>query len=186
MAGEVFVPVTNPAPDFPAHMRPEKNLYTNAMVVLDVRTGKLKWYDQIVPNDSHDYDLTQVSPLIRVQAGGKERSIVIVVGKDGLLHAIDRDTRERLFETEVTTRSNQDVPFTSKQRVRFCPGFLGGVEWNGPAWSPRTNLLYVPAVDWCAQVQLDDTVRYVPGADYMGGKFTLDSTRHGSESEERR
>ena len=38
--------------------------------------------------------------------------------------------------------------------VRFCPGIQGGVEWNGAAFSPDANSLYVAAVDWCANVQL--------------------------------
>lgn len=61
--GELYVAVTNPAPDLPGDQRPGDNLYTNSMVVLDVHTGKLLWHKQMVANDSHDYDLTQVSPL---------------------------------------------------------------------------------------------------------------------------
>jgi len=32
-----------PAPDFPAQLRLGDNLYTNSIVVLDIRTGKLRW-----------------------------------------------------------------------------------------------------------------------------------------------
>ncbi len=41
--GELYVAVTNPAPDLPAHLRPGPNLYTNSLVALDVRTGELRW-----------------------------------------------------------------------------------------------------------------------------------------------
>jgi alcohol dehydrogenase (cytochrome c) len=176
--GSLHVAVTNPAPDFPAHLRPGKNLYTNALVVLDVRTGKLRWYDQLVPSDDRDYDLTQVSPLIRASAAGRERRLVVTVGKDGLLRPIDRDTRERLFETAVTTRLNTDTPLGATP-LRHCPGTLGGVEWNGPAYHPGTNLLYVPAVDWCATSRVDSVVRFVPGQNYMGGTSVFDATRQG-------
>ena len=169
--GELFVAVTNPAPDLPAHLRPGKNLYTNAALALDVRTGKLRWYDQLVPSDFHDWDQTQVSPLIRATAAGKERNLLISTGKDGLLHAIDRDTHERLYKTEVTTRKNVDVPLT-REGVDVCPGVLGGVQWNGPAYHPETGLLYVPAVDWCFRFSLvaDEDVRYVKGQNYLGGE----------------
>jgi alcohol dehydrogenase (cytochrome c) len=168
--GELFVAVTNPAPDLPAHLRPGKNLYTNAVVALDVRSGKLRWYDQLVPSDFHDWDLTQVSPLVRASVAGKERNLVITSGKDGLLHAIDRDTHERLYQAEVTTRRNVEAPLTREGTVA-CPGILGGVEWNGPAYHPGTGLLYVPAVDWCWRFALtpDDSVRYQPGDNYLGG-----------------
>jgi alcohol dehydrogenase (cytochrome c) len=168
--GELYVPVTNPAPDLPAHLRPGANLYTNALVALDVRTGALRWYDQLVPSDFHDWDLTQVSPLIRATVGGAERDLVITSGKDGLLHALDRDTHVRLYATPVTTRRNVDAPLTLEGTVA-CPGILGGVEWNGPAYHPGTGLLYVPAVDWCWKFALvpDDSVSHAPGELYLGG-----------------
>jgi alcohol dehydrogenase (cytochrome c) len=168
--GELYVGVTNPAPDLPAHLRSGKNLYTNAVVALDVQTGKLRWYDQLVPSDFHDWDLTQVSPLIRATVNGAERNLIITAGKDGLLHALDRETHARLYETPVTTRRNVDVPLTREGTVA-CPGILGGVEWNGPAYNPATGLLYVPAVDWCYKFSLapDDSIHYTPGEFYIGG-----------------
>jgi alcohol dehydrogenase (cytochrome c) len=63
--GELYVPVGNPAPDFAAALRRGDNRYANSMVALDVHTGKLRWYKQMVTNDSHDSDLTQVSPLFK-------------------------------------------------------------------------------------------------------------------------
>jgi alcohol dehydrogenase (cytochrome c) len=63
--------------------------------------------------------------------------------------------------------------------MRVCPGLLGGVEWNGPALHPGLNTLYVPAVDWCTTFVPDDTVRYVPGELYLGGKATFDTVSQG-------
>ena len=171
--GLVYVPVANPAPDFYGEIRPGKNLYTCSMVALEVRTGKLKWHYQAVPHDVHDWDLTQVSPLFETQIGGKARKLIATVGKDGLLHVLDRETREHLYEVPVTTRLNNDVPLT-KEGVRACPGVLGGVQWNGPAFNPGTNMLYVPAVDWCAIFKEDRELRYVEGRFYMGGSTTAD------------
>ncbi len=178
--GELYVAVTNPAPDLPAHLRPGKNLYTNAVVALDVRKGTLRWYDQLVPSDFHDWDLTQVSPLVRARVAGKDRELLITSGKDGLLHALDRDTHERLYQTEITTRRNTTAPL-SRDRTLVCPGLLGGVEWNGPAYHPGTGLLYVPAVDWCFRFALvpDDSVRTAPGDDFMGGTVDPDGTGQG-------
>jgi len=53
MTGDVHVGVTNPAPDLPVHLRQGQNLYTNSVLALDARTGKLRWHRQLVPNDSH-------------------------------------------------------------------------------------------------------------------------------------
>ncbi len=56
----------------------------------------------------------------------------------------------------------------------MCPGILGGVEWSDTAFNPVTNLLYVPAVDWCATFAAFEETRFVPGKLYMGGTADLD------------
>ncbi|MGH9938513.1 MAG: PQQ-binding-like beta-propeller repeat protein [Blastocatellia bacterium] len=172
-AGLVYVPVANPAPDFLADVRPGANLYTNSLVVLDARTGKLKWHYQATPSDTHDWDLTQVSPLFTAAVGGKTRKLVALASKDGLLRVLDRETKEKLYETPVTTRTNVDVPLTT-QGVYACPGVLGGVLWNGPAYNPNTNMLYTPAVDWCGKFIKAREDRFIPGQLYMGGMYIDD------------
>jgi alcohol dehydrogenase (cytochrome c) len=166
--GIVYVPVANPAPDFFGEARPGKNLYTCSMLALDARTGKLNWFYQLVPHDEHDWDTTQVSPLFSTTIAGKTRKLVATAGKDGLLHVLDRETHEQVYEVPVTTRKNTDVPLT-REGVPTCPGVLGGVLWNGPAFNPGTNMLYVNAVDWCGTFAKAADARYVEGQFYMGG-----------------
>ena len=177
-AGELFVAVTNPAPDLAAELRPGDNLYTNSVVALDVRTGALRWYKQTVPNDSHDWDLTQVSPLLSLEVDGKPRRLVVTAGKDGLLRTLDRDTHEALYATPVTTIENVEAPIT-EAGTHACPGLLGGVLWNGPAYNPATKLLYVGAVDWCATFWSAEEFRFMPGRMYLGGAYQLDPTPAG-------
>jgi alcohol dehydrogenase (cytochrome c) len=172
-AGVVYIPVSNPAPDFLTEVRPGTNLYTNSLVALNVRTGKLQWYYQAIPNDSHDYDLTQVSPLFTATVGGKTRKLVAVAGKDGLLRVLDRESKEPLYVTPVTTRTNVDEPLTS-EGTYVCPGFLGGVLASGPAYNPNTNMLYTPAVDWCGKFVKASEDRFIRGELYLGGTYIAD------------
>lgn len=173
-AGLLYVPVANPAADLYGDNRPGANLYTGSMVVLDVRTGKLKWHFQAVAHDTHDWDLTQTSPLFTATINGKQRKLVAVVGKDGLLHVLDRETKEKMYDVPVTTRLNTDIE-TTVEGVRACPGVLGGVLWNGPAFNPRTKLLYTPAVDWCGVFKKAKELRPIPGQIMMGGTYQNDA-----------
>ncbi len=170
---ELYVAVTNPSPDLPAELRPGQNLYTNSVVALDVATGALRWYEQLVPADFHDWDLTQVSPLYRASIEGSARNLLATAGKDGLLRVLDRETHERWFEAELTTRENVDSPLTP-EGVRACPGVLGGVEWNGPAYNEKTGMLYAAAVDWCSTFHVAEEARFIPGKVYMGGYTTME------------
>jgi alcohol dehydrogenase (cytochrome c) len=152
--GLLFVPVSNPTPDFNGDKRAGADLYTCAMVVLDIRTGKLAWYYQVSPHDTHDYDLTQASPQFALTIEGRSRKLVVAAGKEGQLHVIDRDSHQQLYQTPVTDWRNTGVAWVdldkSADGSQVCPGALGGVQWNGPAFNPGTRALYVPAAHWCA------------------------------------
>jgi alcohol dehydrogenase (cytochrome c) len=176
--GDLHIAVTNPSPDLPVHLRKGSNLYTNSIVVVDVRTGKLRWYRQLVPNDSHDWDLTHATPLFTASINGTMRRLVATSGKDGMLRVLDRETHGLVYEVPVTTRENAEKPVTTTP-IHVCPGVVGGLEWNGPAYNAGTNLLYTPAVDWCTTFTAFDEVRHIPGKMYMGGKADRDPLEKG-------
>ncbi len=171
--GVLYVPVSNPAPDFYTDSRLGTNLYTNSLLALDVRTGKLIWFHQLVPADFHDWDLTQVSPLFETTVKGKRRRLVTTAGKDGMLHVLDRETREHLYAVPVTSRKNAEVPLTT-EGVYACPGVLGGVQWNGPAYNPGLNMLFVNAVDWCGVFKKATVFRAGESRGFMGGTYSAD------------
>ncbi|HME82768.1 MAG TPA: PQQ-binding-like beta-propeller repeat protein [Candidatus Eremiobacteraceae bacterium] len=162
--GELFVPVGNPAPDFSGDYRPGANLYTDSLVVLDANTGALKWYYQTVPHDVHDYDVGAPPALITTKGG---RDLVVFGGKNGYLYALDRTTHALVYKVPVTTIRNANAAPTVAG-VTVCPGWVGGVEWNGPAYDRPDNELVVGAVDWCSTYQLAEA-RFVAGKFFLGG-----------------
>jgi alcohol dehydrogenase (cytochrome c) len=173
-AGIVYLPVGNPAPDFYGELRPGANLYTDSLVALDTKTGKLLWYRQFIPHDVHDADLSQVSPLFETTIDGKKHAVISVSGKDGLLRLLDRDSHDQFYEVPITTRENVDA-LPTVEGVHRCPGLLGGMEWNGPAYDPDSNTLFVPAVDWCgtfSKAPKDPPI--MQGMHYYGGAVASD------------
>jgi len=158
--GTLFVPVGNPGPDYNNKMRPGANLFTISTVALDARTGKLKWWYQLRPNDEHDWDATVVSLF---DAGGKK--LLATAGKEGILHVVTRDDGKLVFKLPMTTLLNHDVPLTP-EGVRVCP--VAGVQWNGAAHSPLTGLLYVNAIDWCSVFKQGPDPKWVATVPYTG------------------
>lgn len=159
----LYLSTGNPGFDFADEYRPGANLYTNSVLVLDAKTGVLRNYYQIVPHDYHDWDLTS-APVVLITKSGQRRAMV--AGKDGFLTSIDPKAKKIAWKTPITTIENIEAPLTPAG-THFCPGTVGGVEWNGPAFSPATNLVYVNAVDWCSTVKSDP--------DYDGKKNMLGS-----------
>jgi len=172
--GILYVPVGNPSPDFFGAARPGDDLYTNSAIALDVHSGKLLWYHQFGPADVHDRDLSQVSPLFSATFSGGRHNLIAISGKDGLLRVLDRDSHEQLYEIPITSRTNWDAPPTV-EGAHSCPGLLGGMEWNGPAFSPKTDTLYIASVDWCGTfTKAAEPPQFTVNAHYYGGSVAPD------------
>jgi outer membrane protein assembly factor BamB len=138
-AGNLYVDVANPAPflgtpDDPwGSSRPGANLYTDSLVKLDSRTGKVMWYHQVLPHDIYDWDV-QDSPVV-TNAGG--RPVVLATGKIGFVYEFDQRTGQLLWKTSVGIHNghdNDDLLAMSGQfsklpqlPVTLFPGALGGV-----------------------------------------------------------
>jgi len=92
-----------------------------------------------------------------------------------MLHVLDRETHDVPYELPVTTSENTyaEMPVSG---VHAWPGLLGGIEWNGPAYKPKSNSLFVSSVDWCVTFKKFATpLQYAPDAHYYGGTTTADS-----------
>jgi len=162
-AGLLLVPVGNPGPDFANEARPGTNLFTNSLVALDAMTGQLKWWHQLVGPDDRDWD-TAVLAAFDTADGSH---LVAGAGKDGYLHVVDRATGELRFKAPIVSRyvnSTAAIPTTSY--LRFCP--VAAVQWNGPAYSPDSGLLYMNGIDWCGTAIKGPTPTYTPGRPYLG------------------
>ncbi len=181
----LYVPAGNPAPDFDIQLRTGDNLYSNSVIAIDVDNGRMLGYNQLVKRDMHDWDVDSPPTLATTRSG---RAIVASANKDGLLSILDRSrltgggarsagdvasTLTLLSQTPTTTRMNVDVMLSRDTTTTFCPGIQGGSEWNGAAYSPQTNSVYVGAVDWCMRVRVvRDTVNLPTTGTWLGNENT--------------
>jgi outer membrane protein assembly factor BamB len=138
--------------------------YTDSLLAIGARTGKLAWYDQVTPHDVRDYDF-QLSPIL-TSAGGAP--LLIGAGKGGVVIAWNRSTHDRVWQTKVGVHRNDTGPLPAK-RVSVCPGLLGGVE---TPMALAGGLVFVPVVDLCVAGGADG---YVPLAsvDVSSGRGEL-------------
>jgi len=170
--GLLYVPGGNPAPDFATGPREGSNLYSGSVVVLDAKTGAYKNHFKLVPRDWHDWDVSN-PPAIIETAGGKK--LMSVAPKDGHLYGFDLATNTMLYRVPVTRVENADATFSTSNAVHFCPGSTGGAEWNGPAYDPKTNLVYIGEVEWCttATLQTPKQIADVPSGAPWSGEASL-------------
>ena len=145
--GRLYAGNSNPSPWGGSPERPNGAAfpgparYTDSLIVLDARTGKLLWYDQVTPHDVRDYDF-EATPILATVGGS---DVVFGAGKGGRVIAWDRVSRRRRWTAVVGLHEN-DVGPLPRRRVTVCPGLLGGVE---TPMAYADGRLFVPVVDLC-------------------------------------
>lgn len=157
----------NPNPDLNGSTRAGINLYTDSIVALDVRTGKLRWYYQEVKHDLWDYDATSNVVLFDVRVNGRTVPAAGQAGKVGWFFIVNRATGALIRRSQAFVRQNKNM-FNAKG---VLPGANGGSEWSPPAYSPQTHYAYVLGINQL----MDFTVSGVPDEPGMirtGSVFT--------------
>jgi alcohol dehydrogenase (cytochrome c) len=165
VTAELFAPIGNPVPDFAPMDRPGTNLYTNSVLVLDARTGQLRWWYQLQAADDHDHDLAAAPVLFR---NARNENMLAAAGKDGLLHIVDRNSHQVRYKVPVTTVDVERKKVTT-EGTRVCPGAAGGVLWNGPALDPKRMTLFVGSNDMCMFVKATPGTAYTARGLHLGG-----------------
>jgi quinohemoprotein ethanol dehydrogenase len=115
--GLLYVGIGNAAPDLYGANRAGQNLYTDSLVALDLRTGRLRWYFQEVHHDLWDYDGSQAATLFNVTLGGRTYPAVGHCNKNGNYYILDRVTGKPLFpvtEKRVSTQPAWQHPWPTQ------------------------------------------------------------------------
>ena len=98
--GLVYVNTGNAVPMFGGMARKGDNLYTSSILALDMKTGKLRWYYQVVHHDLWDADIAIPHMLFDTQVGGRPRKGLAAMRADGFLFLLDRETGKPLQPIE--------------------------------------------------------------------------------------
>jgi alcohol dehydrogenase (cytochrome c) len=144
----------NPTPAYTTGRGDLDNLYTCSLVAVNVDTGKMAWYYQTSPHDTHDWDSTQTPVLVDAPFNGRMRKLVMTAARNGYFFVLDRVTGEHLVTSKFGTATNwalgldkNGAPKRNPEKDATVPGSLitgSMTNWPPPAYSPDTGLFYVP------------------------------------------
>jgi alcohol dehydrogenase (cytochrome c) len=178
----VYWPTGNPSAEYNGDERAGDNLYSDSILALDAKTGKLKWHYQFTPHDLWDWDATETPVLIDAQWQGSPRKLLLHANRNGFFYVFDR-TDGKLLHTSAFVRNltwasgigadgrpiknpNQE-PTAAGTRV--CPSQDGATNWFSPSFNPSTGLYYVQTFEKCSIYTKADPGEWQPGKDYLGG-----------------
>jgi alcohol dehydrogenase (cytochrome c) len=168
--GLVVFAAANPNPDYWGENRKGDNLYTNSIIGVHVKTGKIAWWYQEVPHDLWDYDATAPAALFDAKdASGKIVPAAAEAGKVGNVFIVNRLTGALLHKSDpfVMQSANMfDIP--GETPITRYPGINGGSLWSTPSVSPLTHYFYVMGVNQAYSVTAFKIEPYVFGTPTVG------------------
>ena len=172
----------NPTPAYTSQVRGEgDNLFTCSLIAVNVDTGKMQWYYQTSPHDTHDWDSAQTPVLVDAPFNGRMRNLVLTAARNGYYFTLDRVTGEHLVTGKFSDTVNwakgvnaKGQPVRDPKKDHDIAGALvsssngGAANWPPPSFSPDTGLFYVPLAESWAMYYLAETDPR--GAMGLGGK----------------
>ena len=175
--------VGNPVPMMDARTRPGDNLFTNSLVSWDPDTGKMNWYFQYTPGDMWDFDEVGTHILFERTVNGQPRKLVTHSARNGFVYTMERNNGamvgakpyvdvnwtkgiDQKTGKPLDYDPNKDVqsysglanPTSDAPIKKVCPTRIGGNNYFPSSYSPKTQLLYIPAVTACELVTNDKTI----------------------------
>jgi alcohol dehydrogenase (cytochrome c) len=170
----------NPVPMFDPFYRPGDNLYTNSAISYDPDTGKMNWYFQFTPGDMWDYDEVGTQILIDGNVAGEPRKLITHSARNGFLYTMDRFNGQTVLAKPymdvnwtkgIDQKTGKPVDYDPAKDIqtyagignlvpgeplkRVCPSQAGGNNYWPSSYSPKTKLLYIPALSNCVTVTID-------------------------------
>ena len=108
--GVLYCPTGSASYDYYGGDRLGANLYSNSVLALAGKTGKLLWHKQLVHHDIWDYDLPAKPLLLDLKREGKTIPALVQVTKMGFLWFLDRRNGQAVFGEEERPAAASSVP----------------------------------------------------------------------------
>jgi alcohol dehydrogenase (cytochrome c) len=179
----LYWPTGNPTPDLDGDNRKGDNLYSDSVLAIDPKTGKMKWHFQFTPHDVWDYDAQETPALIDANWQGKPRKLLVQANRNGFFYVLDRTNGEFLLGTRFIKNVTWATGLTPQGRPirvpdmepslegrRVCPSLEGASNWYSTSFNPATGLYYVQTNDKCG-IFTKIPMEWAAGRGYMGGSF---------------
>jgi len=145
-SGVLYAATSNPAPVFDGSARPGDNLYTDSVVALDARSGKMRWHYQVTPHDVWEYEPSSPPVLFdALDRHGKRIPAVGEAGKTRWFYILNRRDGALLRLSEslgANAHLYNDPPAGEHRGPLPLRGSIGPI-----AYEPMQHLALITAID---------------------------------------
>jgi lanthanide-dependent methanol dehydrogenase len=168
-------------------MRPGDNKWGASIFARNPDTGDAVWAYQLTPHDGWDYDAVNESIVADLPINGATRKVVVHFNKNGFAYTLDRATGEIINANKfahTTWADRVDLatgapvvnpgmsPHEGEITKNICPSPLGGKDFEPAAYSPATGLFYVPAINFCNNLEPLRAL-FISGTPFVGADLSF-------------
>jgi quinoprotein glucose dehydrogenase len=169
--GYVYLNVESATNDVYGGHRPGNNLYSDSMVCLDIRTGKMIWFQQLVHHDIWDYDMPPHPILVDLNVDGKPVKAVVQFTKQAFAYVFDRTNGQPVWPWVETPVPQTDLPGEWTSPTQPIPSKPPGFDQQGVTHDDLINFtpeLRAEAIKAIEQYRIGPI--YTPGSLVIEGK----------------
>jgi alcohol dehydrogenase (cytochrome c) len=134
---------------FPS-LRPGTNPRTDSLIAVNLQTGKMRWWQQLIAGNQWAYDVAQPPAVYTGKVGGTTHRVVSVASMEGVWFAFDAATGKPFHERVKVIDRIEHPPLKPGQPVTVFPSSLGGLNYSPAAYDPKTNYVFNAAAETAA------------------------------------
>jgi alcohol dehydrogenase (cytochrome c) len=131
-------------------IRPGSNPRADSLIAVDLRSGRMKWWQEQMAFNEWSYDTAQPPLVYTAKVGGKKRRVVSVATMEGVWFAYDAATGQPIYQRVKVIDRTEHAALRPGKPVSVFPSSLGGVNYSPASFDPKTNYVFNAAAETAA------------------------------------
>ncbi len=143
---------------YPA-LRPGSDPRSDSLIAIDLNTGRLRWWQQLISFNEWSYDVAQPPLVYTTKINGKSERVVSVATMEGLWYAFDAKTGHAIYQRVKVIDRTEHPALQPGKPVAVYPSSIGGLNYSPASFDPQTSDVYNAAAETAA---VDEQVKLTP------------------------
>jgi PQQ-dependent dehydrogenase (methanol/ethanol family) len=149
-SGTLYFGTAAAVPPYYPSLRPGTNPRCSSLIAVNLATGKLKWWQQLIGNNEWSYDASQPPLVYTAKIGGDSKRVVSIATMEGVWFAFDAGTGAPIYQRVKVIDNVEHPDLKPGKPVAVYPASIGGLNYSPASFDPQTGYVYNAAAETAA------------------------------------
>ncbi len=145
--GTIYVGTSFASPAYYPSLRPGPDPRSDSLIALDLATGQMKWWHQLVSGNEWHYDASQPPMVYTAAIGGRMQRVVSIATMEGVWFAFDAKTGAPIWQQVKVIDNIEHPDLKPGVPVVIYPASIGGLNYSPASYDPQTQYVYNAAAE---------------------------------------